>query len=97
MDGPHDEDETEPGNVPIVVFEGIVRESLGIWVEVQAQFTSYLLTEQIEDGAEYLSEEYKKFNFEPPLSLVIPVRHFSASVSWCDGSILLLVEDGVHD
>ena len=66
-------------------------ESLNVWIQIVAKFTSYLLSKQIEDRAEYLTHEHKQLNEGPPFSFLIPyVIEFNAN-------LLLLVEDSVHD
>lgn len=66
-------------------------ESLNVWIQIVAKFTSNLLSKQIEDGAEYLTHEHKQLNESPPFSFLIPyVIDFNAN-------LLLLVEDSIHD
>jgi len=97
MDGPHDEDETEPGDVPIVVLEGVVRVSLRVWIQVLAKFTFDLHAQQVEYGAQNLPEEHEQFDENPPLSLFIPCNEIFRSIHEFDSSILLLVENSVHN
>lgn len=59
MNGPHDKDETEPGDVLFVVLQGIMSVPIHVWIEVVSHLTLDLHATQKEDRAEHLAEENK--------------------------------------